>query len=167
MADKAPLFSSQLALRLGGNGHPYTGAHYDSLVQLPQAPMHGRLPHSHPPPRHLSQRKRWYSRVDRTSEMELLLPMNDSPARPGSPRGPMGRTQSWGSPLSTICQHGAELRMGGAEPSVGGARVLAGNQKHPRKKWRIWSWMVFWIQFGYLAKLLDSDLILRIWSQEA
>lgn len=105
---------SQLAPRLGGNGHPYTGAHDDSLVQLPQAPMRGRLPHSHPLPRHLSQRKRWYSRVDRTSEMELLLPMNDSPARPGSPRGPMGRTQSWGSPLSTICQHGAELRMGGA-----------------------------------------------------
>lgn len=99
--------------------------------------------------------------------MELLLPMNNSLARPGSPRGPVGRTQSWGSPLSTICQCGAELRMGGAEPSVGGARVLAGNQKHRRKKWRIWSQMVFWIQSGYLAKLLDSDLILRIRSQEA
>lgn len=66
--------------------------------------------------------------------MELLLPMNDSPARPGSPRGPVGRTQSWGSPLSTICQCGVELRMGRAGSSVGGAIVLAGIKKHPRKK---------------------------------
>ena len=39
---------SQLALCLGGTGHPYIGAHDDSWVQLPQAPMHGHLPHSHP-----------------------------------------------------------------------------------------------------------------------
>ena len=77
-------------------------------------------------------------------------------------------TEDRGDPGETVTSRVRTSRpRGGAEPSVGGARVLAGNQKHPRKKWRIWSRMVFWIQFGYLAKLLDSDLILRIRSQEA
>lgn len=66
--------------------------------------------------------------------MELLLPTNDSPARPGSPRGPVGRTQSWGSPLTTICQCGAELRMGGAQSSVGGGQSVGWEPETPQEE---------------------------------